>query len=99
MKSIKYTTLRFGRVELASDSLGTKLRVIQHESPRRWSVPGSSTDVPIDEGRRHWTREEKVALSGLALERAADVLDAEYPGGHAQATADLLEWLLAEGPS
>ncbi|MEJ6550530.1 hypothetical protein PQI66_13330 [Corynebacterium sp. USCH3] len=99
MKTIQFTTLQFGTVEIYSDWGGSFLRVHQPDGSRlQWTAPDAHTDIPLQQGRLTWTRDEKLSLSKRILQRAEAELNASYPGGYAAAVADLRDWLLAEGP-
>ncbi|OLT51926.1 hypothetical protein BJF89_05600 [Corynebacterium sp. CNJ-954] len=100
METIQFTTLQFGTVEIYSDWSGSFVRVLQPDGPRlQWTAPDAHTDIPLQQGRLTWTRDEKLALSTRILQRAEDALESSYPGGYRSAVNDLRSWLLEEGPS
>lgn len=97
METIQFTTLQFGTVEIYSDWGGSFLRVHQPDGSRlQWTAPDAHTDMPLEQGRLTWTRDDKLSLSTRILQRAEAELNASYPGGYDTAVADLRDWLLAE---
>lgn len=94
---MQFTTLQFGTVEIYSDWGGSFLRVHQPDGSRlQWTAPDAHTDIPLEQGRLTWTRNDKLSLSTRILQRAETELNGSYPGGYDAAVADLRDWLLAE---
>ncbi|MCJ7858795.1 hypothetical protein [Corynebacterium kalidii] len=91
----KYTTLIFGDVEIHSDSTGSFLRISRDRSRTTAEYPGAQTDTSLDDGRLEWSREMKVDLSELFLQRAEATLESTYPGGYRSAVDHFRDWLLS----